>query len=66
MPCPFFSAFHDNVLQDIVVIVEKIDSNLLNHYDFEYITTSPTYSNIIVKFREKWNFKCMLSTVLEK
>lgn len=66
MPCPFFFAFHDNVLQDNVVIAEKIESNFLNHYDFEYITTSQTYSNIIVKLREKWNFNCTLSTGLEK
>lgn len=66
MPCPFFSAFHDNVLQDNVVIAEKIEGNFLNHYDFEYITTSQTYSNIIVKLREKWNFNCTLNTGLEK
>jgi len=38
MPCPFFSGFHDNVLQDFMVIAKKIESNFLNYYDFEYIT----------------------------
>lgn len=48
----FFSGFHDNVLQDFVVIAEKIESNFLNHYDFEYITPSQTYSNVTVELKE--------------
>lgn len=50
----FFSGFHDNVLQDFVVIAEKIESNFLNHYDFEYITPSQTYSNVTVELKENW------------
>lgn len=50
--CVFFSGFHDNVLQDFVVIAEKIESNFLNHYDFEYITPSQTYSNVTVELKE--------------
>lgn len=48
----FFSGFHDNVLQDFVVIAEKIESNFLNHYDFEYITPSQTYSNVTVELKK--------------
>lgn len=66
MPCPFFSGFHDNVLQDFVVIAKKVESNFLNHYNFEYITPSQTHSNITAELKENRNFNCTLSTGLGK
>jgi len=52
MPCPFFSGFHDNVLQDFMVIAKKIESNFLNYYDFEYITHLKLISTSLQNWRK--------------